>query len=157
MNSAKKILVISDTHKNISNAVDIINSEKPDYVLHLGDMADDADELKYIFSRVEVVGVCGNCDWATFTNAPTERFLDIGGVKILMCHGHTYSVKSGVGGYVSAARERGADIALFGHTHIPMLDNMGDIIIMNPGTVKTYGIIEIKDGKANARMCAYEE
>lgn len=157
MSSSVKILVISDTHRNISNSVDIINSEKPDYVFHLGDMADDADELRYIFPRIDVIGVCGNCDWPAFNNAPVERFLDIDDVKILMCHGHTYSVKSGVGGYVSAARERGADIALFGHTHIPLLDNMGDIIIMNPGTVKTYGIIEIKDGKADARMCAYEE
>lgn len=157
MNSIIKVLVISDTHRNISNAIDIINDKKPDYVLHLGDLADDADDIRHIFERTEVIGVCGNCDWATFTNAPAERFLDIGGVKILMCHGHTYSVKSGIGSYTATARERGADIALFGHTHVPMLDNMGDIIMMNPGTVSTYGWIEIKDGKADARMCAFGE
>lgn len=157
MNVSIKVLIISDTHKNISNAIDIINVKKPDYVLHLGDMADDADDLKHIFPRVEVIGVCGNCDWAAFTNAPAERMLDIGGVKVLMCHGHMYSVKSGIGVYVAAAREKCADVALFGHTHIPMLDNMGDIIIMNPGTVNTYGWLEIKDGKIDARMCSAEE
>lgn len=156
MNKSIKILVISDTHKNISNAIDAIISEKPDYILHLGDLADDADELRYIFSEVDIINVCGNCDWASFTNAPTERMIDIDGVKILMCHGHTYSVKSGIGAYITAAREKGADIALFGHTHKPLLDNMGDIILMNPGSVSTYGIIEIKDGKADAHMCDFE-
>ena len=153
----KKILIISDTHKNISNAVDIIEVHKPDYVLHLGDHIDDADDLKHIFPRTEVIGVCGNCDWATSLMSPTERMLDIGGVKVFMCHGHTYSVKSGIEHFVSVARGKGAGIALYGHTHIPLLDNRGDIIVMNPGTVNTYGLIEIKNGKADARMCAFGE
>lgn len=153
----KKILVISDTHKNISNAIDVISREKPDYVLHLGDHADDADELKHIFPEADVIGVCGNCDWASFYSAPLERMLDIDGVKILMCHGHTYSVKQGIGGYVAAATVKGAHIALFGHTHKPMLENNGNMIIMNPGTVSTYGIIEIKDGVPCAKMCTAEE
>ncbi|MBQ6999100.1 MAG: YfcE family phosphodiesterase [Clostridia bacterium] len=157
MKSVVNVLVISDTHKNISNAIDVISAKKPDYVLHLGDLADDADDIKHIFPNTEVIGVCGNCDWSSFTNAPTERMLDIGGVKILMCHGHTHNVKSGISVYVAYAREKGVDVALFGHTHNPMLDNMGDIIIMNPGTVNTYGWIEVTNGKADARMCSFEE
>ena len=152
----RKILVISDTHKNISNAIDAALKEKPDYILHLGDHADDADELKYIFNNADIFNVCGNCDWASFTNAPVECMIDIEGIKILMCHGHTYNVKGGAGAYLAHAREKSADIALFGHTHKPMLDNLGDIILMNPGTVNTYGIIEINDGKINAYMCDFE-
>ena len=157
MKSVICVLVISDTHKNISDAIDIINRKKPDYVLHLGDLAEDADEIKHIFPETEVIGVCGNCDWFSFSNSPTERMLDIDGVKVLMCHGHTYNVKNGISTYIENAKEKCADVALFGHTHKPMLDNMGDVIIMNPGTVDTYGWIEIKDGKANARMCTAEE
>ena len=153
----RKIIVISDTHKNISNAIDIISRHNPDYVLHLGDHADDADEIRYIFPETDVIGVCGNCDWSSLTNAPVERMIDIDGVKILMCHGHTYSVKQGIGGYVAAATVKGAHIALFGHTHIPMLENTGRMIIMNPGTVRTYGMIEIKDGVPSGKMCTFDE
>ena len=140
------IVVISDTHRSISNAVDIINTLNPDYVLHLGDLEGDCDELKYIFDRTEIIGVSGNCDWGGFSVSPTERMLDIGGVKILMCHGHTYSVKSGYDRLIAAARVKGADIALFGHTHRPVYDHMGDMAILNPGTVDTFGLVEIKDG-----------
>ncbi len=157
MNSPIKLLVISDTHKNISDAIDIISRRKPDYVLHLGDLADDADDIKHIFPDVDVIGVCGNCDWASFTNSPAERMLDIDGVKLLMCHGHIYNVKNGISAYVEYARGKGADVALFGHTHKPLLDNIGDIIIMNPGTVSTYGWLEIINGKVDARMCCAEE
>ena len=151
------ILVISDTHKNISNAVGIIDDKKPDYVLHLGDHSEDADELRFCFPGTEIISVSGNCDWACSTLAPTERMLDIGGVKVFMCHGHTYSVKSGIERCVANAKDRGADIVLFGHTHRPLLDNRGDIVVMNPGPVSTYGWIEISDGKINARMCTCEE
>lgn len=151
------VLVISDTHKNTSDAISIIESKKPDYVLHLGDHADDADELRFVFPRTEIIGVCGNCDWASSTLAPTERMLDIGGVKVFMCHGHTYSVKSGIEHCVAAAKAKGADVVLFGHTHRPLLDNRGDIVVMNPGSVSTYGWIEISEGKIDARMCTCEE
>ncbi len=156
MKSKIKIVVISDTHKNISNAIDAIEREKPRYILHLGDHSEDGAELAGIYPEREVIAVSGNCDWRSFS-APSERMLDIDGVKILMCHGHMYSVKSGVWEYITAAREKGAHVALFGHTHKPMLDNLGDIIVMNPGSVSTYGVIEIEKGKASARMCDFED
>ena len=157
MKSSKSLLVISDTHRNISNAVSIIDEMKPDYVLHLGDHTDDADELKFCFPRTEVIGVSGNCDWVSPTLVPSERMLDIDGVKVFMCHGHTYSVKSSIERCVAVAKGKGADVVLFGHTHTPLLDNRGDIVVMNPGSVSTYGWIEISDGKIDARMCSVEE
>lgn len=152
-----RILVISDTHRNTSNAISIIDEKKPDYVLHLGDHSDDADELRFTFPRTEIIGVSGNCDWATSTLAPTERMLNIDGVKVFMCHGHIYSVKSSIERCVATAKGKGADVVLFGHTHTPLLDNRGDIVVMNPGSVSTYGWIEISDGKIDARMCSVEE
>lgn len=147
-----KILVISDTHRNISSAVDIIEDKNPDYVLHLGDMSDDCDELSYMYPRINVVGVRGNCDWQTLSNAPLERMLDIEGVKILMCHGHSYSVKKGIGAYCAVASVKGAHIALFGHTHVPLIEQIGDSLLINPGTVSTYAWIEVSNGKFNATL-----
>ena len=151
-----RIVVISDTHRNISDAIDVITAESPDYVLHLGDLESDCDELRYIFDRLDIIGVSGNCDWSGM-NSTTERMLDIGGVKIFMCHGHTYSVKSGYDRLIAAARARGADIALFGHTHRSMYDHLGDIAIMNPGTTDTYGLIEIEGGAFRGSIKAVDE
>ena len=151
-----KILVISDTHKNISNAVEVIEEKKPDYVLHLGDLAEDAEELQLIYPRTEIIGVRGNCYWVSRAQAPDVRVIDIEGVRIMMCHGHTYGVKNGLCAFTEAAMEKGVEIALFGHTHIPMLDNRGDIIIINPGTIRTYAWIEIDDGEIDAKMCSIE-
>lgn len=35
---------------------------------------------------------------------------------------------------VLRARELGCGAALFGHTHIPFLDEGGDVILLNPGS-----------------------
>lgn len=50
----------------------------------------------------------------------------------------------------------GADVLLFGHTHIPLVDRAGELTIMNPGTCSrhgrvTYGLITIENGKLDCR------
>lgn len=157
MGATIKILAISDTHRNISNAIDIINAEKPDYVFHMGDLESDAEDLQAIFSKVNFVFVSGNCDWASLSTAPGERFFELGGVKILMCHGHTYNVKQGVEYYLSVARGKGAHLALFGHTHNAFLKSWDDVTLLNPGSVSSYGWIEITDGTFTAKTVNYEE
>ena len=52
-----------------------------------------------------------------------------------MMHGHTRHVKSGPMAVTYAARECGADILLFGHTHQPLVDRSGDFWVMNPGCI----------------------
>ena len=50
----------------------------------------------------------------------------------------------------------GADLVIFGHTHIPYCENNGKIILLNPGSVKmsqTFGVIEIENGKIKAAVC----
>ena len=77
--------------------------------------------------------------------------------KILMMHGHTRNVKAtGMSAYY-AAREMGADVLLYGHTHIPLVDFDGTLYTMNPGAAgdrlrPTCGIITIEDGKASCAV-----
>ena len=157
MSQKVRILCLSDTHRNISNAIDIINDQKPDYIFHLGDLESDAEDLQSIFERIRFVYVSGNCDWSSFSAAPGERFFEIGGVKILMCHGHSYNVKQGTEYYLSVARKKGADLALFGHTHTPFCLNYGDVTLLNPGSTSHYGWIEIENGTFTAETVKYEE
>ncbi len=146
-----KILVISDTHNIISDAVSIIEKLNPDYVLHLGDMCDDCERLEETFPDKLIISVRGNNDYFDRTY-PYERFFELGGKKIFMCHGHMYHVKSTLSRLMYKGKELGADIILFGHTHIAHLEEVEDMIIMNPGSLRTYGIIHIEDGKAEAKI-----
>jgi predicted phosphodiesterase len=83
-------------------------------------------------------------------------FITLSGKKILFTHGDLYGVKYGMDGITSLARENGADIALFGHTHIPLERYISDgerpLYLFNPGSAgapyrcpTSYGIIQISD------------
>ena len=76
-----------------------------------------------------------------------------------MLHGHTRGVKSDVMRAVWAARECGAQVLLFGHTHRPMVDNDGALLVLNPGAAgdplrPTCGLLTIENGKADVGTLA---
>ena len=61
-----KILVFSDSHRFLSGMVQAIEEEKPDQVIHLGDLMSDAEELSWRFQTLPICMVPGNCDgWTT--------------------------------------------------------------------------------------------
>ena len=52
------------------------------------------------------------------------------------------------------ARQQGADIMIFGHSHLPLVKNMGDLYLLNPGSIgwpkgagRTYAVINIDPDK----------
>ena len=148
------ILVISDTHGRITNAVNIIEKLKPDYILHLGDVVRDVEDLEAIFPSKDIIAVSGNNDfWASAKYSATERLLDLDGKKIFMCHGHTYGVKRDNARVIHKARTLGADIALYGHTHSAYNENHNGLHVINPGSYGTYAVIEIdKSGNTNCEI-----
>ena len=152
-----KLLVISDTHRNIENAVSLINKLKPDYVLHLGDVCEDSKRLCDIFPKLIVLSVIGNNDYSLmYPDFPLERVFEIDNKKIFMCHGHKYRVKLGIYSLLLRAKELNADIALFGHTHEKLLEKEDGIIILNPGSTRSYGIIEINDEEIDVKLENYD-
>ncbi len=146
-----RILAFSDTHHNISRANRVINNIAGiTGIVHCGDVLSDAEELKISFSGIEFYTVPGNCDGSA---GEREKLIELEGKKIFITHGHRYNVKSEVEIEYPTIRDRGrelgADIVIFGHTHIPYNRNWGDIIVMNPGSIKyegTYGVIETDNG-----------
>ena len=146
-----KILVISDTHGYIGNAISLIEEMNPDYIIHLGDVANDCDELSGIYPTRRIICVLGNNDFFC-KSYPLERTAEIGGKKIFMCHGHKYNVKYGLHLLKKTARDAGADIVLFGHTHSAYIEEQDGMIVMNPGSTRTYGIITIESGKVQAQV-----
>ena len=86
-----KILVFSDSHRFLSGMVQAIEEEKPDQVIHLGDLMGDAEELSWRFQTLPICMVPGNCDG--WTTAPAIKRITLQGRDILLSHGHLWRVK----------------------------------------------------------------
>lgn len=151
-----KIIVVSDTHGRINEFINKLNNmEKPDLIIHLGDYVEDGEEIQNII-KVKTVIVKGNGDYFN-QNYKEDMLLEVEGKKIFLTHGHRYNVRNRIDNLLYKCEELKADIALFGHTHIPIILEESGIMIMNPGSAsyprgnsidKTFGIIEI-DGEIN--------
>lgn len=141
-----KIIVFSDSHGDVDDMERVVRTEKPYLTLHLGDLCRDFEELQRRLPLQTMQNVCGNCDG--FTETPDQRVLRVEGRRILMMHGHRYHVKQSCGAAVFAAQEQGADILLFGHTHVPFCQNMDGLWVMNPGSCRghgaSYGVISLE-------------
>lgn len=145
-----KVVVISDTHGDNKGIIEaILSMDKPDMLIHLGDHADDGEKISKILG-IPIVIVRGNCDYGA--NHDDSELIEVNGKKLFLTHGHKYNVRVSLDRLYYAALEKGADIALYGHTHVPMNIVYNNIIILNPGSpsmprgyekTKTFGLIEI--------------
>ena len=109
-----KILVFSDSHRFLSGMVQAIEEEKPDQVIHLGDLMGDAEELSWRFQTLPICMVPGNCDG--WTTAPAIKRITLQGKNILLSHGHLWRVK---GGYDLAIAEAGSPAWTFSSSATP--------------------------------------
>ena len=135
---------------------DAIETHSPHQVIHLGDLLSDAEELSYTYPQLPICTVPGNCDG--WTDAPLKKLITLGGVRILLSHGHLWGVKGGYDGAIAAARACEADILLFGHTHVAVCRQLEDgLWMMNPGSSRSsYGLIQIQDGAAHCSILPAE-
>lgn len=147
-----KILVFSDSHRSVGRMLDAVEKEKPQQIIHLGDIMDDAEEVSYAYPMLPVAMVPGNCDG--WTMVPPEKCITLAGKTVLMGHGHTWGVKSGYGAAITRARAMNADLLLFGHTHRAYCEQLEDgLWVMNPGAARaTYGVVNIDDGVIRCQL-----
>ena len=143
-----RILVLSDTHGDFNSCRRALDAQtNADAIIHCGDGKAEFQYIKEHYTDIPVIGVCGNCDFGTKLQ-PVE-VVELGGKRIFVTHGHTYQAKFTIYNLVCAAREKGADILLFGHTHNALTDYSDGLYIMNPGSCHgyyaTYGYIDITD------------
>lgn len=153
-----KLLVISDTHGYIYNAKKAIE-KNPDVgiVLHLGDYCRDAVQLCQLYPDIKMEYVYGNCDMGV-AGISSEKIIEIAGKKIFMTHGHRYSVKRDHIRLLEKAEEYSADLVLYGHTHISIIESVKNILIVNPGSIsesrnenpESYAVLDITKESVNA-------
>lgn len=151
-----RILVMSDSHgrnENVELAIAQVREEIGEFqmLIHLGDVG-DAREIESL-AGVPCYIVRGNTDYdAKLLNA---NVIEAGGHRIFATHGHLYQVDIRLDLLRFAALENDCDIAMYGHTHVPYLDeDPDDITILNPGSISkprqadhryTYMVMEIDD------------
>ena len=146
-----RILVISDSHRR-GDIIEKILDAQPTatHVFFLGDLASDVEDYQYIFSDKTFHILSGNCDY--FSTFPSSNIETVGGKKIFYTHGHALGVKSSTSHLLATAKAQGCDIALFGHTHVPLTLYEDGIWLVNPGscacprdTKPTYAVIDIEN------------
>ncbi|MBP7736569.1 MAG: YfcE family phosphodiesterase [Spirochaetes bacterium] len=153
--------IFSDTHGNPETMRDALAAKGPfDAVIHLGDGVLDAAAVSRE-SGIPLIAVSGNEDGAS--PYPERLSVPLGTRTALLLHGHRLDLNP----YLPAeAWEKnfaamdalmavsGAQVLLFGHTHVPVIRRTEHGILCNPGshyvgsrTPHTFAIAEtVNDG-----------
>lgn len=145
MSSFTRLIVVSDSHGDRRSLRAVLDRHADAAaVFHLGDGAADMERLSQEYPSMTVYQAAGNCD-STLRLIPEEQEVILGGQRIFAVHGHHYGVKSSPLRFLLAARGRGAQLVLFGHTHQPLLHGEEGLYLLNPGSVRQgqYALIDL--------------
>ena len=149
-----KLLVLSDSHGARGAIERILNKEQNnvDAVIFLGDGLRDLEQALAFFPHLRVYSVAGNCDFGALE--PLDGLAGFDQTVVFYTHGHMYGVKYDLDTLADAAAARGAEVALFGHTHKPIALQKNGVFLFNPGSCgrcytgpNTYGVMLLDKGK----------
>lgn len=160
-----KIFVISDIHGSLfylKKAFKAFEKEKADYILILGDILYhgprnplpeeyNPKEVAILLNeyKEKIISVRGNCDsevdqmvldfpiMSSYSNILWE------GRRIFATHGHHFNLDK----MPPLEKE---DILIYGHFHIPMIEEKDGVFVLNPGSISlpkensphSYGVFE---------------
>ncbi len=134
-----KIVVVSDSHSNVSILNEIANKNyDADIFYHLG----DSELPEYLLNRF--TGVRGNCD---YNDLPPEKDVEIDGFKIHLEHGNSINFAINPEEYI---KQKKCDIFLFGHTHRRYANKIGSTYCFNPGS-----LTRPRDGESGSYLILY--
>ncbi len=129
----KQALIFSDSHGRIDKVLEILKQyPEAEAVFHCGDIEGDDGRLRMATPHPVAI-VRGNCDY--ISSLPPEIVTTFAGKKIAMCHGHNQVIYGGVDALKYWGLEREADIVLFGHTHVPFVEQGSALTVINPGSI----------------------
>ncbi len=138
-----KILLCSDSHKDLNYFYEVIKKENPELIIFAGDHSMDAIEMSYAVD-IPFYIVKGNCDYDDYS-AKEILELDIESMgKVILTHGHLFNVKLNMNSIYNYGVEKNANYVIFGHTHRQHKSEYRNIFFINPGAIinHEYAIIE---------------
>ena len=148
-----KLLILSDSHGSTQAVRPLQGGGKnPRARNFVGDGRPAQARGRTPAPKTRVYSVAGNCDFGALE--PLDGLAAFDGVVIFYTHGHMYGVKYDLDTLADAAAARGAEVALFGHTHIPLEEQRGTVLLFNPGSCgrcytgpDTYGVLTLAGGR----------
>ena len=147
-----KIAVLSDTHSRSLSKKILDNFKTVDLIIHAGDFCsiEDLNELKK-FGKVEAV--YGNMDGSSLRNIlPKSQIISCESFSIGLFHGEG-APKFLLDRVKKEFKDKKVDAIIFGHSHQPMNEKIGNVLFFNPGSATdtifapfcSYGILDITD------------
>ena len=120
-----------------------------DLVLHAGDVG-ELWVLDRLAAIAPVVAVHGNDDTADAQRElPYQQVVAVGGARVLLCHSHNpdrageMASRAGdallpkLARVARLASGAGAAVLVFGHWHIPLVESVDGVLLVNPGAIGT--------------------
>lgn len=181
-----RIGVVADTHipdrrKQLDSAVlAALASRQPDLLIHLGDVTTPT-VIRYLEQVAPVIMVQGNRDFLFFRHVPLVKDLIIGDTCVRMLHGHTPGIIQYILIKVKVwlfhyrlqwflprllAFAEGADVILFGHSHVAESITIDGRLFFNPGSINvpargekdlSFGMLLIdKEGHVQSELCSIQ-
>jgi putative phosphoesterase len=153
-----KLVVVADTHsKPHARALDLISSQKPDKILHAGDIG-ELDVLDALNEIAPTIAVRGNID-VRAKDLPDHFTIDlVEDDEQLLTMLLTHIAVNGPRLRADAARlaqSEKANLVICGHSHVPFVGRDKGLSIFNPGSLGprrfhlpiVFGVVELKDRK----------
>lgn len=142
-----KICICSDSHGNWVGIQDMLDVERPQVLLFLGDGERDFQRVD-LPCTTRMYAVCGNCDLMSME--PPWRVIELAGIRMMMTHGDYFGVKSGTNRLFERAREENVQLVVHGHTHQMDLQMERGITLLCPGSIGVqtgnYAVMEAEKG-----------
>ncbi|HEX8242046.1 MAG TPA: metallophosphoesterase family protein [Longimicrobium sp.] len=148
--------LISDTHGLLRAQVFEVFAGV-DHILHAGDVG-PAELLDELAAIAPVTAVWGNVDgWDVRNRVKEVAELELAGVRIVVIHG--MQLGSPTPEKVAAAHPD-AGLVVFGHSHRPVIRQVGATLAVNPGSAGrqrfrdpvSVALADLTDGKVTARL-----
>jgi putative phosphoesterase len=153
-----KLVVVADTHSRPhARALDLISSQKPDKILHAGDIG-ELDVLDALNEIAPTIAVRGNID-VRAKDLPDHFTIDLfDDDEQLLTMLLTHIAVNGPRLRADAARlaqSEKANLVICGHSHVPFVGRDKGLSIFNPGSIGprrfhlpiVFGVLELKDRK----------
>jgi putative phosphoesterase len=137
-----------------------------DRILHAGDWT-DLSVLEQLSRIAPVEGVAGNNDGADVVRRfGYRRTIEAGQVRIGLVHGHGDGGRKATAERALAAfADEDVQLVVFGHSHIPLLEERDGVLLFNPGSPTdkrrqarySCGLLEIDGERVRARHLFFED
>jgi len=151
------IAVISDTHGTLHpSLIPALRDVRPELILHAGDVG-SYPLIGELAEVAPVHAVRGNVDViGRVSDLPDDFRRILEGVDVYMTH---------VGGkpeyWLSRLPNPAPNVAICGHSHIPLIEREGGVLFVNPGSAGTrprfggplsFALLRLEEGTAEATL-----